>query len=51
VFDKIFTNLVAEGGAPEHLQIDATHLKAHRTASSLLKGGMYPALLAAQKMD
>jgi hypothetical protein len=22
--------------------IDATHLKAHRTAASLLKGGLYP---------
>lgn len=49
VFDRIFTALVAEGGPPDRLMIDATHLKAHRTASSLLKGGMFPALLAAQK--
>lgn len=49
VFDKIFANLVAESGAADHLQIDATHLKAHRTASSLLKGGMFPALLDEQK--
>jgi transposase len=42
VFDRIFTALVAEGGSPGRLRIDATHLKAHRTASSLLKGGMFP---------
>ncbi len=49
VFDKIFTALVAEGGPPTRLMIDATHLKAHRTACSLLKGGMFPALLGAPK--
>lgn len=49
VFDKIFTVLVAENGPPERLMIDATHPKAHRTACSLLKGGMFPALLAARK--
>lgn len=51
VFDKIFKNLVAQRSDPKHLQIDATHLKAHRTASSLLKKGMFPALLAVQKVD
>ena len=49
VFDQIFTALVDAADTPEQLQIDATHLKAHRTASSLLKKGMFPALLAAQK--
>ena len=49
VFDKIFTALVAKRGPPDRLMIDATHLKAHRTACSLLKGGMFPALLAAQR--
>ncbi len=49
VFDKIFTSLVDAEGIPEQLQIDATHLKAHRTAASLLKKGMFPALLAEQK--
>ena len=44
VFDKIFLSLSQDGSIPEHLQIDATHLKAHRTAASLLKKGMYPAL-------
>jgi len=33
----------------DRLMIDATHLKAHRTAASLLKKGMFPVLLAAQK--
>ena len=49
VFDLIFKSLVAEGDAPDRLMIDATHLKAHRTACSLLKGGMFPALLGAPK--
>ena len=44
IFDKMFTALVEENGPPDRLMIDATHLKAHRTASSLLKGGMFPAL-------
>jgi len=49
VFDLIFKSLVAAGDAPDRLMIDATHLKAHRTACSLLKGGMFPALLGAPK--
>ena len=49
VFDRIFSGLAATGGEPDTIMIDATHLKAHRTACSLLKKGMYPALLAAQK--
>ncbi len=42
VFDKIFSHLTASDGPPDTLMIDATHLKAHRTASSLLKGGSSP---------
>lgn len=42
VFDKIFSHLAASDGPPDTLMIDATHLKAHRTASSLLKGGTSP---------
>ena len=49
IFDKIFAALVTQGGTPDRLMIDATHLKAHRTACSLLKGGMFPALSAAPK--
>ncbi|GAB5387763.1 MAG: hypothetical protein Alpg2KO_07310 [Alphaproteobacteria bacterium] len=47
VFDKIFTHLVAEDGPPDQMQIDATHIKAHRTAASLAKKGMFPVTLAA----
>ena len=42
VFNKIFAALAAKGGKPEQLMIDATHLKAHRTAASLLKKGLFP---------
>ncbi len=49
VFDRIFASLAAEDGPPDRLMIDATYLKAHRTASSLLKGGMFPAVLAARR--
>ena len=49
VFDKIFVALSTQGDPPDQLQIDATHLKAHRTAASLLKKGMFPGLLDAQK--
>ena len=39
VFNRIFAGLAAEGGAPDQLMVDATHLKAHRTAASLRKKG------------
>ncbi len=39
VFNRIFAALAAKGGKPDQLMIDATHLKAHRTAASLRKGG------------
>ena len=42
VFDRIFAGLAGEGPRPERIMIDATHLKAHRTAASLLKKGMFP---------
>ena len=44
VFDRIFAGLVAQGGEPDEMMIDATHLKAHRTDASLLKGGCFPCL-------
>lgn len=40
VFNRIFAELAKEGDGM--LMIDATHLKAHRTAASLLKKGLYP---------
>jgi putative transposase len=41
-FSRILAELTARRGKPEQLMIDATHLKAHRTAASLLKKGMFP---------
>ena len=40
VFDRIFTALATQGGKPERIMIDATHLKAHRTAASLAQRGL-----------
>jgi hypothetical protein len=40
VFNKIFAALAAGGGKPDQLMIDATDLKAHRTAASLLRKGL-----------
>src|SRR3546814_17132153 len=42
VFNKIFAALAATGGKPDRLMIDATHPKAHRTATSLLKKRLFP---------
>ena len=33
VFNRIFAELARKGGKPERIMIDATHLKAHRTAA------------------
>lgn len=49
IFNKIFEALVKDGGPPDRLMIDATHIKAHRTAASLQKKGMFPALSDARK--
>ena len=51
VFDRIFMALVGQSEPNACLMIDATHLKAHRTAASLLKGGHFPGVLAVQKAD
>jgi len=50
VFNRIFAELTAKGGKPDRLMIDATHLKAHRTAASLLKKGLYPDVSGAPKV-
>ncbi len=42
VFNRIFAELASQAGEPDAIMIDATHLKAHRTAASLLKGGLFP---------
>jgi len=49
VFNKIFAALAAKGDRPDRLMIDATHLKVHRTATSLLKKGLFPDVSAAPK--
>ena len=48
-FRRIFANLAAESGPPDRVMIDSTHLKAHRTAASLLKRGIHPVSSAARK--
>jgi transposase len=49
VFDRIFVALATEGRKPERIMIDATHLKAHRTAASLAQKGAFPAVWDEQK--
>ena len=49
VFDCIFSHLAVAEESPYTLMIDATHLKAHRTASILLKGGYFPAISGAHE--
>ena len=51
VFNRIFAELAARGGKPDRLMIDATHLKAHRTAASLLKKGLFPDVSAGPRAD
>src|SRR6516165_5217802 len=49
VFNRIFDELAAKGRASERLMIDATHLKAHRTAASLHQKGLFPDVSGARK--
>lgn len=49
VFNRILSELAGQGDIPDRLMIDATHLKAHRTAASLLKKGLFPAVLVGRK--
>ena len=49
VFNKIFSELASKAGKSSRLMIDATHLKAHRTAASLLKKGLYPDVSGARR--
>ncbi len=51
VFNKIFTELAKNAENNGQVMIDATHLKAHRTAASLLEKGLFPDALDAQKVD
>src|SRR5271156_1972977 len=49
VFNRIFAELAAKGGKPNRLMIDARHLKAHRTAASLFKNGLFPDVSGARR--
>jgi putative transposase len=48
-WSKIFAALAHKGRNPERVMIDAAHLKAHRTAASLLKKGLFPDVSGAPK--
>lgn len=49
VFNKIFSELARTVGKSSRLMIDATHLKAHRTAASLLKKDLFPDVSGARR--
>ena len=51
VFQHIFAALAGEAGVPERVMIDATHLKTHRTAASLLQKGLFRAASVAPRAD
>lgn len=51
IFNRIFLELSKSAGNDDKVMIDATHLKAHRTAASLLKKGLFPAASDAQGAD
>ena len=51
VFNRIFAELAGKGPKPTRLMIDATHLKAHRTAASLLKKGLFPDVSGAGRLE
>ena len=51
IFNNIFAELAEAAGSDGRLMIDATHLKGHRTAASLLKKGLFPDVSDAQKED
>jgi transposase len=44
VFNLIFTELSKSSAPDDLLMIDATYIKVHRTAASLLKKGLFPAV-------
>ena len=50
VFARILIELTNQAKDTEEIMIDATHLKAHRTAASLVKKGFFRDFLDAQKV-
>lgn len=51
LFNRMLAGLVGTGLRPERILIDGTHLKAYRTAASLLKKGMFPVVSGDPKAD
>lgn len=51
VFNAVFTELAKMSGKDDRVMIDATHLKAHRTAASLLKKELFPAASDVREED
>jgi transposase len=51
IFNNIFAELAKTADTDGRLMLDSTHLKAHRTAASLLKKGLFPAASDARKAD
>ena len=49
MFNKIFAELARKGSKPERIMIDATHLKAQRSAACLLKAACSPTYRAHQR--
>jgi transposase len=49
VFARIFRDLAKPGADGDTIMIDSTHLKAHRTAASLRKGGRGRGRLGARR--
>lgn len=49
VFDRIFAGLAATSAATNAVMIDATRLKARRTAARLLKKGRFPGVSGAPR--
>ncbi len=49
VVDRIFATLAGESKSTDSVMLDAAHLKAHRTAASLLKKGLFPAVSGGRK--
>ncbi len=50
VFVSIFRDLARPEAEDNTIMMDSTHLKAHRTAANLSKGGSARARLAAQRL-
>jgi transposase len=50
VFARILQDLARPGSEGDTLMMDSTHLKAHRTAASLRKGGRGPEPLGARRV-